>query len=142
MSEQWTIESVITDYMKREKGSLSRREKAFLTSVFKRLVDEGDFTKESGKPPQWIIRQLQFEQVLFTTWGHCVCGVMDRENIDLEEDPYDAPTEYLDAELDMTPEERTYWAKREKEETEKWNNLSEKEQRERLTLAMQEMSAN
>ena len=142
MSEKWTIESVITDYMNREKGSLSRREKAFLTSVFERLVDEGDFTKESGKPPQWIIRQLQFEQVLFTTWGHCVCGVMVRENIDLEEDPYDAPTEYLDAELDMTPEERTYWAKREKEETEKWNNLSEKEQRERLTLAMQKMSAN
>ena len=142
MSEKWTIQSVITDYMKREKGSLSRREKAFLTSVFDRLVDQGDFTKDSGNPPKWIIRQLQFEQVLFTTWGHCVCGVMVRENIDLEEDPYDAPTEYLDAELDMTPEEKTYWAKREKEETEKWNNLSEKEQRERLTLAMQKMSAN
>ena len=136
MSEKWTIESVITDYMNREKGSLSRREKAFLTSVIDRLVDQGDFTKDSGNPPQWIIRQLQFEKVLFTTWGHCVCGVMVREDIDLEEDPYDAPTEYLDAELDMPPEERAYWARYEKEETEKWNKLSEKEQMERLVAVM------
>ena len=96
-------------YEKRKRLSFKKR-KGISNKCF-RLFDLGDFTKDSDNPPQWIIRQLQFEKVLFATWGLCFCGVIVGENINLAEDPLDAPTEYLEAEPDQAPEENAYWAK-------------------------------
>lgn len=103
MVEQLTIESVVADFASDKK--LSTEKSDFLISVFAQLIRKGDFTKDLGKPPEWIQEALGSWEYKNCTWGHCVCDVLAALNLSTEEDPLEAPFEYLDAESILTDEE-------------------------------------
>lgn len=103
MVEQLTIESVVTDYARNE--NLSKQKSDFLLSVFRRLMSEGDFTKDLGTPPEWVQEVTGSWEYKNCTWGHCVCDVLVALGLSTEDDPLEAPYEFLDAESIWTDEE-------------------------------------
>jgi hypothetical protein len=103
MVEQMTIQSVVTEYA--ENKSLSKEKIRFLSHEFMRLVEEGDFTKSFGSPPQWIQEELGSSEYKNCTWGHCVCDVLVAIGEAPEHDPLEAPYEFLGAESVRTDEE-------------------------------------
>ena len=128
----WTIESVVTEFV--EYGELSRRKTAFLRSVYERLENEGDITKDIGAPPIEIQQELGGDRFRNCTWAHCVCLVLaemteDEESSDFEE----ACTEFLDANwAHISPEQMAQY---EREEAE-YEALPEEEKMRRMQEAM------
>ena len=122
MVEQMTIQSVVEDFARGEK--LPTQKRAFLVRTFKKLMAEGDFTKSLGAPPEWVKEKIGSWEYKNCTWGHCVCDVLVALNIETEDDPLEAPYEFLGAESIFVDEE----SKRQLElELEKWNALPEDE---------------
>lgn len=105
MAEQMTIQSVVTEYA--ENKSLSKKKIRFLSREFMRLVEEGDFTKDLGSPPQWIQDELGSWEYKNCTWGLCLCDVLVAIGEAPEYDPLEAPYELLGAESVRTDEETT-----------------------------------
>jgi hypothetical protein len=103
MADRLTIESVVADFVKDKQ--LCREKSDFLLAVFRRLKSEGDFTKDFGTPPGWIQDALGSWEYKNCTWGHCVCDVLVAMGLSTEDDPLEAPYEFLGAESIWTDEE-------------------------------------
>ena len=103
MAEQMTIQSVVEDFARGE--NLPTQKRAFLVRTFKKLMAEGDFTKSLGAPPEWVIEVTGSWEYKNCTWGHCVCDVMVALNLSTEDDPLEAPYEFLGAESVWSDEE-------------------------------------
>lgn len=103
MADRLTIESVVADFVKDKQ--LSREKSDFLLAVFRRLKSEGDFTKDFGTPPKWIQDALGSWEYKNCTWGHCVCDVLVALGLSTEDDPLEAPYEFLEADSIWTDEE-------------------------------------
>lgn len=96
MAERLTIESVVAEYANSQ--NLSSEKIEFLSRAFLRLVEEGDYTKALGPPPEWVQNALGSWEYKNCTWGHCVCDVLAALGVAPEHDPLEAPYEFLGAE--------------------------------------------
>jgi hypothetical protein len=96
MAERLIIESVVSEYANSQ--SLSSEKIEFLSREFLRLVEEGDYTKDLGSPPEWVQNALGSWEYKNCTWGHCVCDVLAALGVAPEHDPLEAPYEFLGAE--------------------------------------------
>ena len=124
MVEQLTVQSVVEDFARGEK--LPTQKRAFLVRSFKKLMAEGDFTKSLGAPPEWVKEKIGSWEYKNCTWGHCVCDVLDALNIETEDDPLEAPYEFLGAESVWSDEDiKAQW----QGEKEHWEALSAQERR-------------
>lgn len=103
MAEQITIQSVVEDFARGE--NLPTQKRAFLVCTFKKLMVEGDVTKSLGAPPEWVIEETGSWKYKNCTWGHCVCDVMVALNLSTEDDPLEAPYEFLGAQSVLVDEE-------------------------------------
>jgi hypothetical protein len=122
MVEQWSIESIVADFALNQ--WLPDEKIDFLVSVFRRLVKEGDFTRSLGAPPEWIQEHVGAWEYKNCTWGHCVCNVLVAVSVSTEDDPLEAPFEFLDAES-IWSEEEVEAAYR--QEFEEWSSLTQHE---------------
>jgi len=103
MVEQWSVESVVADFAINQ--GLPDEKIEFLVSEFRRLVKEGDFTKSLGSPPEWVREHTGGWEYKNCTWAHCACNVLAEVGASTEDDPLEAPFEFLDAQSIWTDAE-------------------------------------
>jgi hypothetical protein len=127
MAEQWSFQSVVTYFVR--DGDLSAGKKEFHARTYQRLVEEGYISKEHGEPPEWIQAATGSWEYKNCTWAHCICNVLVALNVDVEDDPLEAPFEFLGAKSIFVDEEEEA---EHRHEQEAWDALTEDERMEAL----------